>query len=174
MLGCRGQIVFDLMWQVITRWDKNNTLLTVFVLPLFTFFGQFFHGKKTCWYLWELVEIISFCCVKIHITTIWEMCNVGIMGAHCLFHCVYGNSIWKPSLCTARASTSHDIWRIKCTLPWFLLRSRNQMQYIPQTITRRKEPDCYGYRKIFLPLRSTHIKCCIEPKKNRNGSDGYL
>lgn len=33
-------------------------------------------------------------------------------------------------------------------------------------ITRQEEPDCCGYREIFLPLQNMHIKCCIELKKS--------
>lgn len=195
-VGLQGADHFNIKWQVVTRQNKNPQklfLLCCCLPPMVS--GLPYMEKKTCWHLWEyrkkkIFVIISIYCNKIQhiqrkVQSLLEwtfsaqqrlnyllVCEK-LISENIVFHCVYGD-VWKLWLCTAGGSTGYNVWSIECTLPCFLLQSRYQKQYIPQNITRRKEPDCYGYRKIFLLLQSTRIKCCIEPKKSRNGSQWYL
>lgn len=64
--------------------------------------------------------------------------------------------LWEHHYCSLPECQLSAMYEALSALPLFLLRSRYQKQYIPQTITRRKEPDCYGYRKIFLVLQNTY------------------
>lgn len=121
---------------------------------------------KTCWRLWELRNNIILLCDK-QISWQSEKCSkpdkmlgiklTDLVRVHTVSDIVCMVIVCELVLCAARASAGLDVWSTKCTRPWLLLRSCYQKQYIPQTITRRKEPDCYGYRKnIFTSPERTY------------------